>query len=60
MFSGGEVLLIDFDWAGKVNEARYPRNLSRSVRWPGEVEELEMKPILMDHDLFMPDQPFPE
>ena len=60
MFSGNEVFLIDFDWAGKVDEARYPRNLSRSVRWPEEAEELEMKPILMDHDWFMLDQLFPK
>ena len=60
MFSEGKALLIDFDWAGKVNEARYPRNLSRSVRWPEEAGELEMKPILMDHDRFMLEQLFPK
>lgn len=50
IFSEGKVFLVDFDWAGKVNEARYPRNLSRSVTWSKEAEELEMNPILMDHD----------
>jgi len=60
VFSGGSVFLIDFDWAGRVNEARYPRNLSRRVKWPRKAEELEMKPILMDHDLFMLDQLFPK
>jgi len=60
IFSEGKVFLIDFNWAGKVNEARYPRNLSESVRWPREVEELEMKPILMEHDQFMLDQLFPK
>ena len=60
MFSGDNVLLIDFDWAGKVNEARYPRNLSTRVNWPRKAEELEMQPILMSHDRFMLDQLFPE
>ena len=39
MVSEDKVFLIDFDWAGKVNEARYPLNLSRSVKWPKEAEE---------------------
>jgi len=60
IFSEGKAFLIDFDWAGKVNEARYPRNLSGSVTWPEEAGKLEMKPILMDHDWFMLDQLFPE
>ena len=60
MVSGVEVFLIDFDWAGKVNEVRYPLNLSRSVKWPKEAEELEMEYILMDHDWFMLDQLFPK
>jgi len=59
IFSKGKAFLIDFDWAGKVNEARYPRNLSRSLRWPAKAEELEMEPILMGHDRFMLDQLFP-
>ena len=60
MVSGDKVFLIDFDWAGKVNEARYPLNLSRSVKWPKEAEKLEMEYILMDHDWFMLDQLFPK
>jgi hypothetical protein len=60
MFSGDDVFLIDFDWAGKADEARYPRNLSSGVTWPGKAEELEMQPILKDHDLFMLDQLFPK
>ena len=44
MFSGEKAAIIDFDWAGREGEVRYPRHLSRSVRWPGSVEELEMKP----------------
>ena len=60
IFSGGNAFLIDFDWAGREGEARYPRNLSRGVNWPKEVEELEIKPILMDHDWFMFNQLFPK
>ena len=59
MFSGDKVFLIDFDWAGKVGKVYYPRNLSSRVEWPEEVEKLEMKPILKEHDLFMLDKLFP-
>ena len=31
LFSGGRVLLIDFDWAGKSGEAQYPCGLSRNA-----------------------------
>ncbi|KAI0681582.1 hypothetical protein C8Q76DRAFT_804541 [Earliella scabrosa] len=31
---GGAVRIIDFDWAGKEGEARYPNDLSPAVRWP--------------------------
>ena len=60
MVSGDEVFLIDFDWAGKVNEARYPLNLSRSVKWPKEAKELEMEYILLDHGRFVLDKLFSE
>ena len=53
MSSGDKVFPVDFYWAGRVNEARYPRNLSTRVKWPGKAAELEMQPILMDHDRFM-------
>ena len=59
MFSGGKAFFIDFDWAGKVGEAHYPRNLSRGVVWPGKAGDLEMTPILKDHDLFMLNKLFP-
>ena len=61
MFSGDDVFIIDFDWAGKVGEMRYPRHLS-SVMWPEEAGKLELTPILKSHDLltFMLDQLFPE
>lgn len=55
MISGSTVFLIDFDWAGKVNEVRYPRNLSRNVNWPKAAEDLEFQPILMGHDRYMLD-----
>ena len=60
IFPGDRPFLIDFDWGGKEGEARYPRNLSGSVRWPRDASELEMKPILMDHDRFMLGQLFLE
>ena len=53
LFSKGKVFLIDFDWAGKSGEARYPHSLSRSVDWPADPESLELKIIEPDHDLFM-------
>ena len=53
MVSGDKVFFIDFDWAGEEGKVRYPRNLSRRIRWPNAAEELEMKPILKEHDLFM-------
>ena len=56
MISGSYVYLIDFDWAGKVNEACYPLHLSEKVVWPRDPPELELKPILMEHDLFMLEQ----
>ena len=60
MLSGDKVFLIEIDWAGKVNEVQYPLNLSRSVKWAKEAEELEMKYIFMHHDLFMLGQLFPK
>jgi len=59
LFSGGKVFLIDFDWAGKVEEVRYPRGLSTRVDWPGKPASLERKPIKPDHDLSMLDKLFP-
>ena len=53
MITGSKVYFIDFDWSGKVGEARYPLNLSVRVRWPKIPQYLELKPILVEHDLFM-------
>ena len=59
VISGTKAYLIDFDWAGKEKEARYPLHLSPNVNWPEEPRKLELKPILVKHDLFMLDQLFP-
>jgi len=51
MLSGDDVFLIDFDWAGKVNETQCPLlNISRSVKWPKEAKELGTEYILTGHD----------
>ncbi|GJJ15115.1 hypothetical protein Clacol_009390 [Clathrus columnatus] len=47
----GKVLLIDFDWAGKYGEARYPLHLSRGM-WVEGVEDYSL--IQLDHDAEMP------
>ncbi|TFK33280.1 hypothetical protein BDQ12DRAFT_615533 [Crucibulum laeve] len=53
MISEGKVMLIDFDWAGKEGEVRYPVALSKSITWPRGVEGLEL--IEKQHDLDMID-----
>ena len=58
MISGTKVHLIKFDWAREVNEACYPLHLSTNVTWPGDPRELELEPILAEHDLFMLEQLF--
>lgn len=45
------VKIIDFDWAGKEGEARYPLTLSSAVKWAKGVEDCEL--IDASHDLFM-------
>ncbi|KAH7886464.1 hypothetical protein F5I97DRAFT_1928318 [Phlebopus sp. FC_14] len=37
-----KVQLIDFNWAGKKGEARYPVSISRSIQWPEGVQGLEL------------------
>ncbi|KAI8972422.1 hypothetical protein BD414DRAFT_218607 [Trametes punicea] len=41
-------MLIDFDWAGKDGEVRYPSLLNKSVEWQQGVED--GKPIRSEHD----------
>ena len=62
LFSGGKVFLIDFDWAGKEEEVRYPHGLSTDIQWGDRVENLEGELIEYEHDsrmlelLFLPAQ----
>ena len=44
------VKIIDFDWAGKAGEARYPATLSSAVKWADGVQEYGL--IEASHDLF--------
>ncbi|KIO16990.1 hypothetical protein M407DRAFT_229930 [Tulasnella calospora MUT 4182] len=41
-------MLVDFDWAGKENEQRYPPVLNPDIKWPEGVEEGGI--IKMEHD----------
>ena len=43
--------LIDFDWAGKEGEVKYPVSISSSIDWPAGVQGLA--PILKEHDHVM-------
>ena len=47
---GGEPLfmVVDFDWAGRNNEAIYPRNISWKIKWPEGVKAGAK--ILHEHD----------
>ena len=45
--------LIDFDWAGKAGEVKYPVFISSSIDWPAGVQGLA--PIQKEHDLAMLD-----
>ena len=49
--NSNKVLLIDFDWSGKVGEVYYPQRLSNGVGWPDGVEDLAG--IEVKHDLAM-------
>lgn len=46
-----KVQLIDFDWAGKEGDVRYPMCLSPCISWAPGVHEYEL--IRKEHDLFM-------
>ena len=60
MLLGDKVFLIDSDWAGKVDGARYSLGLSQSVKLAKEAKESETEYISADHDLFMFGQLFPK
>ncbi|CAG8577618.1 533_t:CDS:1 [Ambispora leptoticha] len=49
--STGDVKFIDFDWAGKDGEARYPESLNPQINWHKEVGL--HKPIRSSHDLHL-------
>lgn len=46
--------IIDFDWAGREGEVRYPVHLSDAVRWPEGVQDYEF--ITHEHDKEMVEQ----
>lgn len=48
---GSKVQLIDFDWAGREGEVRYPISISPSIAWPKGVRGNGY--ILKQHDLEM-------
>jgi len=46
-----KIKLIDFDWAGKAGDVKYPSFLSPKIGWPAGAEG--GKPITAQHDLDM-------
>lgn len=48
---GGEVKLIDFNWAGEEGQAKYPLLISKEFIWPEGVEPLAV--MMPGHDLDM-------
>jgi len=57
MFSGCEVVLVDFDWAGKHGEAFYPTQLGDGVTKYCEGRDLAV--IEKEHDLALFNHYFP-
>ncbi|KAJ7686532.1 hypothetical protein B0H17DRAFT_1332763 [Mycena rosella] len=49
----GDVLLVDFDWAGKEAETRYPGDLNPEIT--RHADALDGAPITKEHDYFMLD-----
>ena len=43
--------LVDFDWSGVHNQARYPVHLSRDVKWPKGVHSYRTLPKQHDRDM---------
>ena len=48
---GDGIRILDFDWAGKAGEARYPVALSEGVQWHKDAGA--GKPIHVEHDQHM-------
>jgi tRNA A-37 threonylcarbamoyl transferase component Bud32 len=47
--------ILDFDWAGKIGDAKYLRVLNhKDITWHDEADINE--PIVAEHDIFMLDQ----
>ncbi|KAI0739155.1 hypothetical protein C8Q80DRAFT_234232 [Daedaleopsis nitida] len=51
-----DIQVIDFDWAGKEGEARYPKDLSPAVKWPHGAEPGGL--ITTAHDWYWMDEFF--
>lgn len=51
---GGGAMLVDFDWCGKVGEARYPLNIHLGLEWAEGTDPNEV--IQVAHDKFMLDR----
>ena len=49
--SNDRLFLVDFDWAGRLGEARYPFFMSREVAWPQGASDGEL--IAVEHDVHM-------
>ena len=49
--NGSRLFLVDFDWAGRSGEARYPYFMSREVAWPPGASDGEL--IALEHDVHM-------
>lgn len=50
-------MLLDFDWAGKIGEVKYPMNVNRTDLWrPDDAVDGEL--IKADHDMMMLDDMF--
>ena len=45
------LFLVDFYWAGRSGEARYPYFISREVAWPPGAADGEL--IAVEHDVHM-------
>ena len=50
---GDRVYLIDFDWAGKEGETKYPEDLNPKIRWAQPAADLKCQLIKREHDDYM-------
>ena len=55
---GEEFKLFDFDWAGVLGEARYPRHVDKAAELGRPEDVLDGELILPRHDLSMMEQMF--